>query len=163
MTDLWTQYRRHRNNCQGHGVAWNLTYEEWLAIWQASGHLHERGRRRGQYCMIRVDTQGAYEPNNVEIVTVDQACRRLYKDKPSHRRGKQGSVNQGVKRDAETRQRMSLSQRAKPSPKRRVPLPVMTPYGPYTSVAEASEAIGISPPGIYYHLRVNPKLWHYID
>lgn len=169
IKQLKIYYNRQRNNLRwqrkinGQPILWQLTFEQWLLAWQQSGHLEQRGVKQGSYCLARKDLLGDYTPDNIQVIPVSQSCQRLTKNKPSHRRGKQGCINQGLKRDTLTRQRMSQAQRDNPSPKRRVPLPVMTPYGAYTSVVEASQSIGISCPGIYYHLRKNPLQWHYID
>ena len=57
-------YRRDRH---GVPIEMRLTFEEWLDIWLESGHWHERGRHKGQYCMSRKDDLGHYEKGNVEI------------------------------------------------------------------------------------------------
>ena len=54
-----TKYR----NC---GVEWNLTFEEWLDWWNATGHYHERGRKTGQYVMVRKDITKPFALDNIE-------------------------------------------------------------------------------------------------
>lgn len=49
------------------GIAFNLTFDEWLNVWLSSGRLSERGRGKGSYCMSRYNDEGAYEVNNVFI------------------------------------------------------------------------------------------------
>lgn len=61
-----------------------LTFEEWLQIWVDSGHLHERGRKRGQYVMSRVNDLGSYEVGNVFIQTGKQNNRDCW-DRPGFR------------------------------------------------------------------------------
>jgi hypothetical protein len=51
------------------GVEWNLTFEEWLQIWNDSGKLHLRGRGKGKYCMARFNDVGPYALGNVYITT----------------------------------------------------------------------------------------------
>jgi hypothetical protein len=63
------QFHSHKGGAKHRGIPFLLTYAEWLAIWEQSGHLHERGNRKGQYCMARYGDQGAYEVGNVRIVT----------------------------------------------------------------------------------------------
>lgn len=46
---------------------WQLSYDEWLKIWQDSGHLHERGKGIGCYNMCRVNDIGPYSVDNVFI------------------------------------------------------------------------------------------------
>jgi hypothetical protein len=57
---------------RGRGINFLLTYEEWLKIWQDSGHLHERGRGIGQYCMSRKNDIGPYSKDNVDIILGSQ-------------------------------------------------------------------------------------------
>ena len=54
------------------GIPFLLSYEQWLKIWTDSGHLHERGIRKGQYVMSRFGDKGAYEAGNVRIITQQQ-------------------------------------------------------------------------------------------
>ena len=63
---------RHKFHCQRNsafdrGIEWELTFDEWLDIWQSSGHLEERGRGVGKYCMSRFGDIGPYSANNVFI------------------------------------------------------------------------------------------------
>jgi hypothetical protein len=46
-----------------------LTFDEWYNFWLDSGHLHERGRRRNQYCMARFNDTGPYALGNIKIIT----------------------------------------------------------------------------------------------
>lgn len=36
----------------GNQIEMKMSFEEWLKIWVDSGHLHERGNRKGQYCRL---------------------------------------------------------------------------------------------------------------
>lgn len=49
-------------------IEWQLEYWEWLQIWQDSGHLHERGKRHGEWVMARKGDIGPYSAENVKIV-----------------------------------------------------------------------------------------------
>lgn len=62
------RYRMHKQNAKTRGIAFLLTFEEWIGWWQDTGHYHEYGRRRGQYVMARKLDLGAYELNNIECV-----------------------------------------------------------------------------------------------
>jgi hypothetical protein len=59
------------------GVEWRLTFDEWLSIWQASGHLHERGQGAGKYCMARHGDIGPYATDNVKIITHSENSREV--------------------------------------------------------------------------------------
>jgi hypothetical protein len=60
-------YHKHKFNARKRGVAFLIAFEEWWAIWCASGKWDRRGRGRGQYVMARFGDQGAYERGNVRI------------------------------------------------------------------------------------------------
>jgi len=60
-------YTTHKSNAKRRGVGFNLTYDEWVNIWEESGHLSNRGRKKGQYVMCRNGDCGAYEIGNVFI------------------------------------------------------------------------------------------------
>ena len=70
------QYRMQRNSCKNridrlnNPIEMRLTFEEWLDIWLQSGHWHERGCRKDQYCMSRYNDLGHYEIGNIEIKSV---------------------------------------------------------------------------------------------
>jgi hypothetical protein len=49
----------------GRDVEWKLSFEQWWDWWQATGHFHERGCRKGQYVMSRIGDIGPYEINNI--------------------------------------------------------------------------------------------------
>jgi hypothetical protein len=71
VKDLRHRYLVQRSAAKHRGIEFLLTYSEWLEIWTASGHFHERGRFRGQYVMARFGDQGSYEVDNVKIVTTE--------------------------------------------------------------------------------------------
>lgn len=56
-----------RRDTAGNVIEFRLTYEEWFKIWEDSGHLEERGRGVGKYCMSRYGDLGHYEIGNVFI------------------------------------------------------------------------------------------------
>jgi hypothetical protein len=48
------------------GIGWELTFEQWWALWEESGHWLERGKGQG-YCMCRNGDVGPYAVGNVSI------------------------------------------------------------------------------------------------
>ena len=60
-------FHEQRRAAGQRGVEWQLDFRQWLEIWQASGHLHERGRCRGQFQMCRRGGIGPYASSNVRI------------------------------------------------------------------------------------------------
>jgi hypothetical protein len=63
--------RRRFHDQRGNAKApFELTFEEWLAVWEASGRWAERGRLPHQYCMARLGPDiGPYRAGNVKIIT----------------------------------------------------------------------------------------------
>lgn len=80
-TLAWS-FHNQKNAAKHRGVAWELTFPEWIVIWELSGHLHERGRGYG-YCMARKGDTGPYAIDNVYITT----CAGNAQDAQSRRRG----------------------------------------------------------------------------
>lgn len=75
-------YKSQKNSARKRGIEFNLTLPEWIEIWQNSGQLHNRGLGAGKYVMARVCDSGAYEKDNVEIITHSQNskdCRAMDK------------------------------------------------------------------------------------
>jgi hypothetical protein len=68
---IWVQ---QRNQAQYRSEGWQLPFETWCALWQ--DHWHLRGRARGCYCMTRISTEGAWEVDNVVVVTREEHARR---------------------------------------------------------------------------------------
>lgn len=68
------QYRLQQQGAKQRGIGWEMTYEEWLGIWESSGHADKRGRGRGMYVMARHGDVGPYSPANVAIVPFEKNC-----------------------------------------------------------------------------------------
>jgi len=69
-TSLQDKYGQQRGMSNKRKIPFLLSFDQWLKIWTDSGHLHERGRKSGQYVMARKGDKGPYSIDNVEIVTV---------------------------------------------------------------------------------------------
>lgn len=54
-------------NAAARGIPFRLTFPQWMQVWRASGHFHDRGRGIGKFCMSRFQDRGAYEVGNVYI------------------------------------------------------------------------------------------------
>ena len=70
LVGLKAAYRTQVDNSKARGKKFILSFEEWMNIWEESGKLPKRGRKKGNYCMCRFDDKGAYEVGNVFIDTV---------------------------------------------------------------------------------------------
>ena len=72
MSDYSTplgKFMQQRRQAKQREVAWELTYEEWWAIWQESGKWEQRGRKAGCFAMCRKGDVGPYRAGNVFIGT----------------------------------------------------------------------------------------------
>jgi hypothetical protein len=69
------KYSAHKALCKGrvdvdgNPIEFKLTFDEWCTIWDESGYWNQRGRRRHEYVMSRIDDRGHYEVGNVIIQT----------------------------------------------------------------------------------------------
>jgi hypothetical protein len=66
---LARMYIEQKRNAAVRDIEWSITFPEWVAVWRDSGHLDERGRGGGGYCMGRYRDIGPYEVGNVYITT----------------------------------------------------------------------------------------------
>lgn len=70
LRELKIKYRKQKHHAKKRGIQFLLTFDEWYKIWNDSGHLPERGRSAGKYCMARFGDIGPYAIGNVEIILV---------------------------------------------------------------------------------------------
>jgi len=59
------KYKNQMRDAITRNIDFKLTFDEWWAWWQATGHYHERGTHHGQYVMSRYGDTGPYELNNI--------------------------------------------------------------------------------------------------
>ena len=65
--ELRRAYRAHANSAASRGVGFELTFEQWLAVWGEK--VHQRGTRVNQLNMCRAGDAGSYAVGNVRIDT----------------------------------------------------------------------------------------------
>ena len=88
----WLQ---QRNQAQWRGETWNLSFEEWQALW--GENWPNRGRERGCYCMTRRDHEAAWDTENAQVITREEHARQ------------QGDlVARGMRSPRQTRRRQQL-------------------------------------------------------
>jgi hypothetical protein len=97
------RYRQHRYNASKRkpSVPFLLSFVSWLTIWHESGHWHERGVRRGQFCMARHRDAGNYVEGNVTIITNGDNVRVAFGGKP-HTQEWLAKMRKACKRRANT-------------------------------------------------------------
>jgi hypothetical protein len=103
-------YSVQRGHARYRGIPFVLTFDEWKAIWEESGHLSERGRNRDQYVMARIGDRGPYAVGNVKIITfVENVSEQVFSPET---REKLAAVNRGKVLSAETKAKVSAAQKA---------------------------------------------------
>jgi hypothetical protein len=68
VTKLYRAFYSQRCTARLRGIEFLLTFEEWLKIWIDSGHLPDRGRGLGKYCMARYGDVGPYAVGNLKVI-----------------------------------------------------------------------------------------------
>ncbi len=120
-------FRRQLRDAARREIVFKLSFGEWYSIWLKSGHLSERGRKKGQYVMGRNGDKGAYEVGNVKIILCDQNNSDGNRDKHhepksrSHREKISQSLR-GRPPSEETRKKISLANKGR----KRGPMPEET-------------------------------------
>ena len=58
----------YRQRCQAKArqEPWNMTYEQWYAIWD--GNWDKRGRHKGAWRMRRIDYNLPWQPDNIQLI-----------------------------------------------------------------------------------------------
>jgi len=69
-------YQAQRAAAKRRGIAFEFSYSEWLATWERSGRLRERGTMSGNYQMGRLGDRGPYASSNVAIITLEENHRQ---------------------------------------------------------------------------------------
>jgi hypothetical protein len=68
----WEQkYHQHKYRTERRGIPFELTFKQWLKVWQDSGHLHKRGPGQGQYVMAPLFGSGSFKIGNVRITRAE--------------------------------------------------------------------------------------------
>ena len=115
------RYKDHAKRAAKRGIDFELTYEQWMEIWLASGQILNRGMELGQYVMGRNNDTGPYAIGNVSIITgaqnVHDANIRLspgfHKRWTDERRQAHSEALTGRTVSDETRTRMSEAAKAR--------------------------------------------------
>lgn len=163
LSQLKRKYRFQINNCKnrtdalGNPIQMKLTFDEWLDIWIQSGHIFDIGNTQGKYVMSRYNDIGNYEVGNVAIIPCGENVRQAHRGVPKNRGT---TINQGIKRTDEVKQRISDAHKGLKNQK--MFTPIMTPYGRFNTIQEAADYLGIRPEAIHYHKRKYPNEWYYV-
>jgi hypothetical protein len=82
MVNPKKKYREQKDAAKQRGIQFNLTFDEWWSIWETSGKWEERGCRKGQYVMSRINDTGPYQISNVFIQTCSGNNSDAHKGRP---------------------------------------------------------------------------------
>lgn len=75
-------FRVQRAAAMRRGIGWEFDFASWLAVWEASGYLDQRGRGMGRYVMARNGDAGPYSAHNVRIITNEANSREARANHP---------------------------------------------------------------------------------
>ncbi|WP_415913205.1 hypothetical protein [Neptuniibacter sp. QD37_11] len=65
--DIQQAFYMQRHKAISMGVGWELSLEQWIALWRKSGQLSLRGREKEDYVMGRIDRSLPFAVGNIEI------------------------------------------------------------------------------------------------
>ena len=61
------RYNEHKSGAKARGIAFDLSYEQWVEIW--GDRIHMRGVGADQFGMLRTRDEGGYTVGNVRVGT----------------------------------------------------------------------------------------------
>lgn len=104
-------FHYQKKMAKGRRIKFLLTFEQWLKIWTDSGHLHERGRGRGKYCMARFKDRGPYSVRNVRIILFTENSGEI--EHSLETRKFLRKINLGKRATEAARKKMSMAQKGR--------------------------------------------------
>lgn len=78
-------YRYQKRNANNRSIPWELSFAQWIQIWEESGKISQRGRGSEGYCMCRNDDEGPYSIGNVFIQSGNGNGKDAIKNKGGHK------------------------------------------------------------------------------
>jgi hypothetical protein len=105
-----------RTSAAVRGIVWDLSFNNWMEIWRESGHLAQRGRGDGKYCMARFGDTGPYSVGNVYITTHNQNSKDMlqFGCQTPEARANLSMAMKGVKKSPEHRANLSRALKGNP-------------------------------------------------
>jgi hypothetical protein len=79
--DKYYAWLKHRAQARYRGEPYELTWEDWQAIWPTELFL-QRGRSAEQLCLVQIDPDLGWIPSNVQVITRREYVRTLKKGSP---------------------------------------------------------------------------------
>lgn len=66
------RWRNQKSAAKWRGIAFELTFDQWMQWWTDSGHYPDRGKHWGEYVMARKGDIGAYAIDNIECIRAER-------------------------------------------------------------------------------------------
>lgn len=73
--DMYYFFVQQKNQANFRNEVWDIDFYDWLTLWGDKWSL--RGRRPGQYCMSRIDTEKAWTKDNIKIWAREELISKL--------------------------------------------------------------------------------------
>jgi hypothetical protein len=105
------RFSQQRYRARQRGIGWQLDWGQWISIWLASGHFHQRGRGHGKFVMARRGDVGPYAVGRVRIVSWEQ--NRAEQGCGPVTRARMSASHKGQYRTAEVRAKISATKRSR--------------------------------------------------
>jgi hypothetical protein len=171
MEKLKKAYMQQKHNAKTRGVGFTISFEDWLSVWEDSGHLLERGRGADKYCMCRCNDTGDYALGNVFIEKgsknvsdgnkgkTDSLETRLKKSislKGIERPYSRGELNPMHRQ--ESKEKMSKAVGGVNNYKAKE---VITPFGVFGTTKQASVVLGVNQATVQWRCRNSFNGWSY--
>lgn len=140
------QFLTQRQNAKKRNIDWQLTEQEWIDWWEATGHFHERGRGKGKWIMARFNDTGPYSLTNI-------FCHQHGSNVSDGQKGKPKS------KEHKEKLRDNLNNI-------RVKKKITTPFGEFESTYAAGRHFGITGEAVMWRLKQTTgqyKDWKYAD
>ena len=87
-------YNQQKQSAKARGIPWEFSgWEEWYAVWEASGLWEKRGCRKGQYVMARNGDTGTYRTGNVSIIEAGHNAKEGITGWPEKKAKREAGIN----------------------------------------------------------------------
>jgi hypothetical protein len=75
IRDAHKKYNMQKYNAGTRGIDFEISFDDWYAIWQQSGKWDQRGKGKNKYVMSRHNDIGPYKVGNVSIKSQEENTR----------------------------------------------------------------------------------------
>ena len=72
LKDALKKYKHQKNNANTRGIGFEISFDDWVSVWELSGHWADRGKGKNKYVMARHNDVGPYAIWNVSIKSQEE-------------------------------------------------------------------------------------------